>query len=150
MTMLWTLETEGALREMWATGAASREIANKLGTTRNAVIGKARRMGLSSRGKTFVSQQPAAPTRAERKKLLSLSDNPERKPLHWSPMVTRLEKPSNAPVGILDVAFHHCRAVVGADETSRRLALFCGAQIVEGKSYCPYHQSIYYQKVLRS
>jgi GcrA cell cycle regulator len=147
---IWNLETEQIIREMWNNKEPTRMIADKLGITRNAVIGKARRMNLLARAprKPSANTKPddkEIPTRAARMKLVPFKDNPERRPLQWSPAVTRLTKPDNPPVGILDAAFHHCRAVVGIDGTSRRLALFCGAQIMEGKSYCPYHQSLYYQ-----
>lgn len=46
--MLWTNETVDVLRAMWAEGASSRKIAERLGgsATRNSVIGKAYRLGL--------------------------------------------------------------------------------------------------------
>jgi hypothetical protein len=42
----WTIEHTELLRKMWAEGATSSEIAVALGVTRNAVIGRARRLGL--------------------------------------------------------------------------------------------------------
>ncbi len=42
----WTLERTGALCEMWKAGLSAFMIAKALGVTRNAVIGKAWRMGM--------------------------------------------------------------------------------------------------------
>lgn len=47
----WTPSRIGVLQELWGTGLSAKEIAARLGggITRNAVIGKAHRLGLSSR-----------------------------------------------------------------------------------------------------
>ncbi len=44
----WTDENVAILTNMWHLGAPARDIAKKLDTTRNAVIGKANRLGLST------------------------------------------------------------------------------------------------------
>ena len=49
--MEWTKEKIDVLSQMWRTGFTARQIAQKIGNgvTRNAVIGKAHRLGLSQR-----------------------------------------------------------------------------------------------------
>ena len=48
--MSWTDERIGTLTKMWEGGATASQIADKLGgVSRNAVIGKAHRLGLKSR-----------------------------------------------------------------------------------------------------
>ena len=49
--MSWTDERIATLKKMWKDGHSAADIAKKLGegVTRNAVIGKAHRMGLSGR-----------------------------------------------------------------------------------------------------
>ena len=48
--MIWTDERIGDLRRLWSEGRSASEIAGILGdVTRNAVIGKAHRLGLSGR-----------------------------------------------------------------------------------------------------
>ena len=55
--MEWTEERTEQLRSLWAQGCSASEISARLcGVTRNAVIGKAHRLGLSAR---------AAPVRRE-------------------------------------------------------------------------------------
>ena len=49
--MSWTQEREDKLKELWKKGFTASQIAAELGkTTRNAVIGKAHRLNLESRG----------------------------------------------------------------------------------------------------
>ena len=48
--MEWTAERVDLLKELWGEGLSARQIADALGhVTRNAVIGKAHRLGLSTR-----------------------------------------------------------------------------------------------------
>jgi GcrA cell cycle regulator len=64
--MAWTEERIERLKAMWAEGATASEIADKLGgVSRNAVIGKAHRLGLEARPSPVKpgeeKEQPAAP-----------------------------------------------------------------------------------------
>lgn len=88
--MSWTDERIGLLKELWEKGLSASQIATELGgVTRNAVIGKAHRMGLSSRpspvkgepAKQAAAARPAAPKKQPEKKpakqrvtLLDLTD----------------------------------------------------------------------------
>lgn len=60
--MTWTDERVTVLRQLWGNGKSASEIAALLGDniTRNAVIGKAHRLGLSNSG-TPVRKKPTAP-----------------------------------------------------------------------------------------
>ncbi len=65
MATEWTEDRVETLKGLWQKGYSARQIAEQLGgVTRNAVIGKAHRMGLSSRPspikKTVKSAPPAA------------------------------------------------------------------------------------------
>ncbi len=52
--MEWTEERVETLKGLWKSGYTARQIADRLGgVTRNAVIGKAHRMGLSSKPQTI-------------------------------------------------------------------------------------------------
>jgi GcrA cell cycle regulator len=62
--MSWTDERVETLKKMWAEGQSASQIAKELGgVTRNAVIGKVHRLGLSNRvgGKGDDEEAPAAP-----------------------------------------------------------------------------------------
>ena len=65
--MSWTDERVELLKKMWAEGQSASQIAKELGgVTRNAVIGKVHRLGLSNRtgGGQSAPSQPAAPAAA--------------------------------------------------------------------------------------
>ena len=56
--MEWTEERVAMLKELWTQGYSARQIAERLGdATRNAVIGKANRMGLSKPTKSSITRQ---------------------------------------------------------------------------------------------
>ncbi|AMY68442.1 GcrA family cell cycle regulator [Frigidibacter mobilis] len=64
--MSWTDERVETLKKMWAEGQSASQIAKELGgVTRNAVIGKVHRLGLSNRvgGPAAPEPKPAAPAR---------------------------------------------------------------------------------------
>ena len=56
----WTEDNQALLVKLWQSGSSAREIAETLGggITRNAVIGKANRMGLSQQPKKVVVEEP--------------------------------------------------------------------------------------------
>ncbi|MCY1128252.1 GcrA cell cycle regulator, partial [Frigidibacter sp. RF13] len=66
--MSWTDERVELLKKMWGEGQSASQIAKELGSvTRNAVIGKVHRLGLSNRvegkGKEEEAEAPAAAPR---------------------------------------------------------------------------------------
>ncbi|MCF8511763.1 MAG: GcrA cell cycle regulator, partial [Rhodobacteraceae bacterium] len=67
--MSWTDERVETLKRMWSEGQSASQIAKELGgVTRNAVIGKVHRLGLSNRageGASTTEEPEAAPARAE-------------------------------------------------------------------------------------
>ena len=59
--MSWTDERIDALRKMWEAGQTASQIADELGgVSRNAVIGKAHRLGLQSRPSPVKANEPGA------------------------------------------------------------------------------------------
>ena len=80
--MSWTDERIATLKKMWEGGSTASQIADELGgVSRNAVIGKAHRLGLKSRPspvkanekkKPAVKAKPAAPKPARRRSGSSL------------------------------------------------------------------------------
>ena len=57
--MSWTDERVELLKKLWADGLSASQIAGELGgITRNAVIGKVHRLGLSGRAKSPSSSAP--------------------------------------------------------------------------------------------
>ena len=64
---MWTEERVELLKKLWAEGLSASQVAKQLGgVTRNAVIGKVHRLGLSNRA-TTASAKPATASKAEAK-----------------------------------------------------------------------------------
>ena len=61
MTDPWTPERIAALKSLWDGGLSTREIGLKLGITKNAVVGKAHRMGLSKSNAPVAAPPPVVP-----------------------------------------------------------------------------------------
>src|SRR5579875_1150199 len=93
--MGWTEERVEVLKRLWLEGFSASQIAKQLGSglTRNAVIGKVHRLGLSGRAAPSQPQRPAfRPTRPVRPAIAQAAP----------PAPRRLETPS-APVEPLPV-----------------------------------------------
>jgi GcrA cell cycle regulator len=84
----WTDERVELLKKLWADGLSASQIAGEMGgVTRNAVIGKVHRLGLSGRGKAKAA--PAARPRKTRSPALRLPWR-ARGPRPCSPLRRRL------------------------------------------------------------
>ncbi len=58
--MSWTDERVELLKKLWSDGLSASQIAAELGgITRNAVIGKVHRLGLSGRAKSYIERRAA-------------------------------------------------------------------------------------------
>ena len=88
--MSWTDERIATLKKMWEGGATASQIAEELGgVSRNAVIGKAHRLGLKSR--------PSPVKAAEKKKKAAAPKKPAAKP---APKKPAPKKPAPAPAPV--------------------------------------------------
>jgi GcrA cell cycle regulator len=101
--MSWTDERVETLKRMWAEGQSASQIAKELGgVTRNAVIGKVHRLGLSNRvGGKDEDEAPgastAAPTAAARPDPAPAAARPDPAP-RAEPAPKPVERPAVAPV----------------------------------------------------
>lgn len=162
----WTDERVELLKKLWSDGLSASQIAAELGNvTRNAVIGKVHRLGLSGRAKS--AAQPATPRNAAPRK------TPPRSPSH--PMATPATHatrgahalapvfapeaaieaeaaplpsedvviPFSERVTIMELREYMCRWPMG-DPTSPDFR-FCGGRSQTGMPYCSYHSRIAYQ-----
>ncbi|GIT89851.1 hypothetical protein JANAI62_06650 [Jannaschia pagri] len=83
--MAWTDERVETLKRMWGEGASASQIAKELGgVTRNAVIGKVHRLGLSNRNQNkdeeAAAPAPSAPPAAAPEPKKAAAPKPEPKP----------------------------------------------------------------------
>ena len=162
MTAGWTEDRVGALKKLWLEGQSASQIAKQLGggVTRNAVIGKVHRLGLSGRAtpsqparttttafrpaKTRTTPpkqdygQPSAPRRIE-----AVQPRPTA-PVPPTPLPVVVEQPGTATV--LTLGAHMCKWPIG-DPSSREFS-FCGRRSSEGV-YCVEHARVAYQPQVR-
>lgn len=137
----WTDAAVALLKKLWADGDLSAAlIAGRLGVSRNAVLGKVHRLGLSNRRRTF----RARPERAPRPPRLP------RKPA--AAQAPRGPGPSSRPVvedvgpGLVvrleDLPHHGCHWPIG-DPLSAEFR-FCG-RAAPRAPYCEGHRSVAYR-----
>ena len=133
--MSWTYERVEKLRKLWDEGHTASRIAAELGeVTRNAVIGKAHRLGLSGR---MASKKSSGGISIIRKKKINLYKN--QKIVDISPTI---DEPMN-PTMFSDIKDGLCRWPLGEpDEIDFK---FCGRGTKEGIVYCQAHYKQAYQ-----
>lgn len=135
----WTEETTGTMVKLWGEGLSATIIAERISApSRNAVIGKAYRMGLAERATHQrrpmrprpKRQAPRIKPKATSSPLSLLRHDPTPLP---PPYVTDIPR-----VSILMVENHHCRWVC-ADFTSMEAPMYCGCKSMTGLPYCENH-----------
>jgi GcrA cell cycle regulator len=149
--MGWTDERVELLKKLWADGLSASQIAAQLGgVTRNAVIGKVHRLGLSGRAKSPSSMVPRVrkPRPASLRPRLRYNGNtalapsmaPELDP-DYDPLANVV--PMGPRVSILELTEATCRWPIGDPGTEA--FCYCGSQTKAEMPYCPYHARIAYQ-----
>ena len=146
--MGWTDDRVESLRKLWLDGLSASQIAKHLGggLTRNAVIGKVHRLGLSGRAtasqpnrvafKPARPPRPAAPTPPVLRRAEAIAPpRPEPAP------VAAVEETGSATVLTLDA--HMCKWPIG-DPSSDGFS-FCGRGCQQGGPYCAHHAQLAYQ-----
>ena len=133
--MSWTEEKVAKLKELWGKGNTASQIAEIIGgLSRNAVIGKAHRLGLSGRMAAKSSNNGVS---IIRKKRLNLARS--QKVIDISPVI---DEPMN-PTSFQDIKDGLCRWPLGEPEKSD--FMFCGRNTKEGFVYCQAHHKQAYQ-----
>jgi GcrA cell cycle regulator len=143
--MGWTDERVESLKKLWLEGLSASQIAKQLGgVTRNAVIGKVHRLGLS--GRAAPSQPQRSVFRAPRppRPVQAAAPAPRRPAPAPAPVpspVIRDEEPGQATV--LTLGAHMCKWPIGDPATEN--FSFCGRRTGEDGPYCRDHAMIAYQ-----
>ena len=133
--MSWTYERIEKLKKLWDEGLTASRIAAELGdVTRNAVIGKAHRLGLS--GRMTAKRPKNGISIIRKKKIHSTSIN---KIIEISPVI---DEPMN-PTSFQDIKDGLCRWPLGEPEDVT--FKFCGRNTNEGFVYCASHHKQAYQ-----
>ena len=150
--MAWTDDRVATLTKLWAEGLSASQIAKQLGgVTRNAVIGKVHRLGLSGRAKPSSPRKKAATgtrSAAPRKRTTRAPSTPRtpRVIVNTPPAPPPLEaKPmANGEFAtIMTITDHMCKWPIG--DPSAGEFYFCGHPAAPGKPYCSSHVAAAYQ-----
>jgi GcrA cell cycle regulator len=171
--MSWTDERIALLKKMWKEGKSAADIAKTLGkgVTRNAVIGKAHRMGLSGRPSPIKKPAPAkkeaaaAPKTAAAKPAKKPAAPPAR-PVQLAPareadefkkvepnkagaekIITDLG-PLDGGVALIDLTERMCKWPFGDPREDG--FTFCGRPRRPGAPYCQDHAAMAYQASSRN
>lgn len=146
--MGWTDERVELLKKLWQDGLSASQIAKQLGgVTRNAVIGKVHRLGLSGRATpskpartVFKAPRPARPVTAAPSAPRRIAEPPALAAAQPSPVRYVDEAPGTATV--LTLGAHMCKWPIG-DPASDDFT-FCGRRASDSP-YCVEHQRVAYQ-----
>lgn len=158
---MWTDERVELLKKLWNDGLSASQIAVELGgITRNAVIGKVHRLGLSGRAKTPAAAVPrqrkarpaAAPMLRVARPAVRGNTALARAPVYEVDYEPEADAVGNVVVmgercSLLELGEGKCRWPVG-DPGSNDF-FFCGGRTSDGLPYCSYHARIAYQPVDR-
>jgi GcrA cell cycle regulator len=144
-TATWTPERIEQLRSCVGSGMTCSQIAAAIGVSRNAVIGKIHRLGLSSGRPAGAGASANCPPRARhprgptQRRLLRLAY--ARAPL--DEIMSGMVVISTHPCSLIDIDAHQCRWPIG-DPASTNF-LFCGNDAIAGFAYCVGHARMAYR-----
>lgn len=138
----WTDDAVETLIRLWRTGDLSAAmIARRLGVTRNAVLGKIHRLGLSKpRGPRLPAIAPP-PRPAKARPIAPATRAPPSAPVRTPPKLTAEVGPGLV-TRLEDLPSQACHWPIG-DPQAADFA-FCGRP-VETKPYCPAHARVAYR-----
>lgn len=157
--MSWNEERVELLKKLWSEGLSASQIANRLGgVTRNAVIGKVHRLGLSGRATTsrVKTVRPRKRTnggvvRTPRSKFYANGNAAGKGPFDPGlqgdvvelPQIDELVIPLEERVSLVELKEGMCRWPIG-DPTHEDFH-FCGRNKVPGVPYCEFHAQVAFQ-----
>ncbi len=154
--MQWTEDRVERLKQLWAEGLSASRIAAELGgITRNAVIGKVHRLGLSGRVKSSSGGQPRPRRpRAERPQRSSTPATAGNTALKIDPKERPRPVAEPVPLEELVIPISERATILSLTETTCKWPIgdpghpdfhFCGRKADTGIPYCAHHARIAYQ-----
>jgi GcrA cell cycle regulator len=152
--MSWTDERVELLKKLWTDGLSASQIAAELGgITRNAVIGKVHRLGLSGRAK---SPSSAAPRPRKTRSHSHVLRVPRPSMRGNTALAHAFEYEVADEPAMLDnvIPIGQRRTILELNEDTFRWPIgdpgsadffFCGGQALTALPYCAYHSRVAYQ-----
>jgi GcrA cell cycle regulator len=149
MAFDWTDEQIAELKEKWAEGKSATVIAAEFGdgVTRNAVLGKAHRLGLPTHHTVTTAHGPravkepsvraprVAKSKPDPKKIAELQEFMDRAPS----FAEVIAAPVPLNMTLLDLNHNNCRWPVSGEKADM---LFCGRDADAASVYCTYHHRL--------
>lgn len=155
-------ERDGELGALWAEGHSTLEIGRRMNITKNSVVGRAHRLGLTARPSPIMRGDPLTPPRPpkpRRAKGATLPALASVSPAHVTGVAVS-EAPMPAPRRTAEPPPPRriparARGTGGAklccwplgDPKDREHFRFCNADADDGMPYCPGHRAIAYLRV---
>ncbi len=152
--MSWTPELIKELKKLWKKGLTTGEIGRVIGMSKNAVVGKAHRLGLESRPSPIKREE--APKKEKASRVIKKVTKPA--PKKEQPVAVETAEPvkavkktksgKNKGVKLVDLKPTSCRWPEGDPKDPD--FHFCGKEAVPGKSYCEEHCAVAYSGVFKA
>ncbi len=147
--MAWNDERVELLKKFWAEGLSASQIASKMGgVTRNAVIGKVHRLGLSGRATPAKPQRGCDSEYHVEEQASASYDRAEIEPLIDEPeFVAPAILSSGDMATVATLKGNMCKWPIG--DPAKDDFHFCGQSAPTGKPYCAYHAQMAFQPAQR-
>jgi GcrA cell cycle regulator len=149
----WSDGQIDTLRTMWVTSAGVVEIASAVGKSRNAIVGKARRLNLPPKAGYVPSRKPPESRESTRARVNANYQRTRRVPVAGqgvmfgtaaydradpTPVPPERVIPECRMIDLADIEANDCRWPIGDNPNIK----FCGVPKQVGSSYCPYHKRV--------
>lgn len=147
--MAWNDERVELLKKYWSEGLSASQIASKMGgVTRNAVIGKVHRLGLSGRATPAKPQRGCEPeSRYEEPASVSFVRTEIEKLIVEPEFVAPAILSGGDLATVATLKGNMCKWPIG--DPAKDDFHFCGQSAPTGKPYCGYHAQVAFQPAQR-
>lgn len=145
--MAWTDEMVEDLRRMWVEGLTAKEIATRLGVSKNSIVGKVHRLCLTARPSPIkrkdVAEEVAAPAAEV---AVAVEEITVVEEIDTAPQ-KKAQPLAGTNIKLVDLDSHTCRWPIGDPRDDD--FCFCGKKVHTGQTYCDEHAVLAYVKPVK-